>query len=565
MSFFKINNLDIEYQTRKETIKASQKVCFSLERGEIIGIVGESGSGKSTVANGIINLIDKPGKVTGGSIKLDDIELCNNEKIIQTIRGKKIGFIFQDPQTSLNPLFKIKEQLVETIQTHSTLNYKEAEQKSINLLREVGIEKPEKRINDYPHQFSGGMRQRVVIALAISCEPDLIIADEPTTALDVSIQFKILNLLKKLTVERNLGVIIITHDMGVIAETTDRVIVMRFGNIVEQGKTSKILSNPESIECKSLVMSVPPTNKKIKRFKLLSPEGGQIQNSSIKLTNNIIKNWGSRELSNKKLLDFINVTKVFDEGSIISSKSSENKVRALDNVSFEIYEGESFGLVGESGSGKSTIAKIISSLVSPSSGDIFFDDISIHDPKNKLIKNKFRGQIQMIFQDPYSSLNPRFKVKNIIAEPIRFFQRNIDNKQIIKNIYDLIDIVGMTRQSLERYPHEFSGGQRQRISIARALATRPRLLICDEPTSALDVSIQAQVLNLLKDLQEQLNLTILFISHDLPVIRQMCDRTTVLKNGMVCETNDTERIFTSPKHSYTKELLKLMPKIESII
>ena len=312
-------------------------------------------------------------------------------------------------------------------------------------------------------------------------------------------------------------------------------------------------------------MSVPPTNKKIKRFKLLSPEGGQIKNSSIKLTNNIIKNWGSRELSNKKLLDFKNVTKVFDEGSIISSKRRENKVRALDNVSFEIYEGESFGLVGESGSGKSTIAKIISSLVSPSSGEIFFENISLHDPKNKLIKNKFRGQIQMIFQDPYSSLNPRFKVKNIIAEPIKFFQRNIDSKQVTKNIYDLIDIVGMTRQSLERYPHEFSGGQRQRISIARALATRPRLLICDEPTSALDVSIQAQVLNLLKDLQEQLNLTILFISHDLPVIRQMCDRTTVLKNGIVCETSDTEKIFISPKHSYTKELLKLMPKIESII
>jgi peptide/nickel transport system ATP-binding protein len=565
MSFFEIKNLDIEYQTRKETIEASKKVSFSLERGEIIGIVGESGSGKSTVANAIINLIDKPGKITNGSIRLDEIELCKNEKIIQNIRGKKIGFIFQDPQTSLNPLFTIKEQLVETIQTHSNLNYNEAEKKSINLLKEVGIENPKKRINDYPHQFSGGMRQRVVIALAISCEPDLIIADEPTTALDVSIQFKILNLLKKLTIERNLGVIIITHDMGVIAETTDRVIVMRFGNIVEQGKTSKILSKPETIECKSLVMSVPPTNKKIKRFKLLSPDGKQIQDSSIKLTNNIIKNWGTRERSNKKLLDFINVTKVFDEGSIISSKNSESKVKALDNVSFNIYEGESFGLVGESGSGKSTIAKIISSLISPTSGEIFFEDISLHDPKNKIIKNKFRGQIQMIFQDPYSSLNPRFKVKNIIAEPIKFFQKNIDNEQVNKNIYDLIDIVGMSRQSLERYPHEFSGGQRQRISIARALATRPRLLICDEPTSALDVSIQAQVLNLLKDLQEQLNLTILFISHDLPVIRQMCDRTSVLKNGMVCETNDTESIFINPKHSYTKELLKLMPKIESII
>ena len=565
MSFFDIKNLDIEYQTRKETIEASKNVSFNLKRGEIIGIVGESGSGKSTVANAIINLIDKPGKIINGSIKLDGIEICKNDEIIQNIRGKKIGFIFQDPQTSLNPLFTIKEQLVETIQTHSSLNYDAVAKKSVNLLKEVGIENPEKRINDYPHQFSGGMRQRVVIALAISCEPDLIIADEPTTALDVSIQFKILNLLKKLTIERNLGVIIITHDMGVIAETTDRVIVMRFGNIVEQGKTSKILSKPESLECKSLVMSVPPTNKKIKRFKLLSPEGGQIENSSLKLTNNIIKNWGTRELNNKKLLDFVNITKVFDDGSIISSKRSESKVKALDNVSFHINEGESFGLVGESGSGKSTIAKIITSLVSPSSGEVFFEDVSLHDPKNKIIKNRFMGQIQMIFQDPYSSLNPRFKVKNIIAEPIKFFQKNINNKQIDENVYDLIDIVGMSRQSLERYPHEFSGGQRQRISIARALATRPRLLICDEPTSALDVSIQAKVLNLLKDLQEQLNLTILFISHDLPVIRQMCDRTSVLKNGVVCETNDTESIFIKPKNSYTKELLKLMPKIESII
>ena len=565
MKFLEVNNLDIEYQTRKETIYASKNVSFNLQRGEIIGIVGESGSGKSTVANAIINLIDKPGIITNGSIKLEGLELCNNADVIKIIRGKKIGFVFQDPQTSLNPLFKIKDQLIETIQTHSNLNYKEAETKSINLLREVGIENPEKRIDDYPHQFSGGMRQRVVIALAISCEPDLIIADEPTTALDVSIQFKILQLLKKLTVERNLGIIIITHDMGVIAETTDRVIVMRHGIIVEQGKTQEILSKPKSLECKSLVMSVPPTNKKIDRFKLLSPEGKEIKNSSVILTNNIIKNWGTTETSNKKLIDFVKVSKIFDEGSILSTKNNVANIKALDNVSFEVFEGESFGLVGESGSGKSTIAKIISSLINPSSGEIYFDNISLFDPKNKVIKNKLRGQIQMVFQDPYSSLNPRFKVKNIIAEPIKFFQKNIDEVNISKNVNDLIDIVGMSRQSLDRYPHEFSGGQRQRISIARALATRPRLLICDEPTSALDVSIQAQVLNLLKDLQSQLNLTILFISHDLPVIRQMCDRTTVLKNGKVCETDFTENIFKKPKHSYTKELLDLMPKIEAII
>ena len=564
MTFLKINNLDIEYQTRKETINASRNVSFNLERGEIIGIVGESGSGKSTVANAIINLIDKPGKITNGSILLDETELCNNEEVVRTIRGKKIGFIFQDPQTSLNPLFTIKDQLVETIQTHTDLDYNKALEKSIKLLTEVGIENPHKRINDYPHQFSGGMRQRVVIALAISCEPDLLIADEPTTALDVSIQFKILNLLKKLTLDRNLGVLIITHDIGVIAEITDKVIIMRYGKIVEYGKTHEVLSKPASIECKSLVMSVPPANKKIDRFKLLSPEGKQIIDTSLNLTNNIIKNWKIRDLSNNKLLDFINVTKVFDGIKILSTKDADDKIQALDNVSFSIFEGESFGLVGESGSGKSTIAKIISGLLPPSKGEVKFEDTSLFDPKNKLKIKKFKGQIQMIFQDPYSSLNPRFNIKDIISEPIKFFQKNIDHYSLDQNVNDLIDIVGISRTSLERFPHEFSGGQRQRISIARALATKPRLLICDEPTSALDVTIQAQVLNLLKDLQEQLNLTILFISHDLPVIRQMCDRVAILKKGCICEINQTESIFNNPKNLYTKELLRLMPKIESI-
>ena len=565
MTFLKINNLDIEYQTRKEIINASKNVSFNLERGEIIGIVGESGSGKSTVANAIINLIDKPGKITNGSILLDETELCNNEEVVRTIRGKKIGFIFQDPQTSLNPLFTIKDQLIETIQTHTDLNYNKAFEKSIKLLTEVGIENPGKRINDYPHQFSGGMRQRVVIALAISCEPDLLIADEPTTALDVSIQFKILKLLKKLTLDRKLGVLIITHDMGVIAEITDKVIVMRYGKIVEHGETYKVLSQPVSIECKSLVMSVPPTNKKIDRFKFLSPDGNPIIDTSLKLTNNIIKNWEIREKSNKKLLDFINIIKIFDENKILSSQNDEDKIKALDNVSFNIFEGESFGLVGESGSGKSTIAKIISGLINPTKGEIYFENLSLFDPRNKLKIKKFRGQIQMIFQDPYSSLNPRFKIKEIISEPIKFFRNNIDNYSLDQNVNDLIDIVGISRTSLERFPHEFSGGQRQRISIARALATKPRLLICDEPTSALDVTIQAQVLNLLKDLQEHLNLTILFISHDLPVIRQMCSRIAVLKKGRICEINQTENIFNNPKNLYTRELLRLMPKIESKI
>ena len=434
MSFLEVKNLNISYPTRKETIVASKNVEFSLERGEILGIVGESGSGKSTIANAIINLIDPPGEITDGSIKIDNIELRSNEEIIQNIRGKKIGFVFQDPQTSLNPLFKIKDQLIETIQAHLNLSYQDSLKKSIQLLKEVGIENAEKRIEDYPHQFSGGMRQRVVIALAISCEPDLIIADEPTTALDVSIQYQILELLKDLTKKRNLGVIIITHDMGVIAETTDKVIVMRYGHIVEQGETKELLTNPKSTEARSLVISVPPTNKKIDRFKLISPDGKEITSSSKDLTKNIIKTWGIRENKNQKLLKLEEVTKVFDDNSLgsgfsfISNKSSNDKiVKAVDNVSFELFEGETLGLVGESGSGKSTIAKIITGLISPNKGNLIYNNELLYNSNKKYQIHNSRGQIQMIFQDPYSSLNPRFKVKDIIAEPIKFFQKNINN------------------------------------------------------------------------------------------------------------------------------------------
>ncbi|MDA7440556.1 ABC transporter ATP-binding protein [Candidatus Pseudothioglobus singularis] len=572
MSLLKVKNLNISYPTRKETIVASKDVEFTLERGEILGIVGESGSGKSTIANAIINLIDPPGEITSGSIKIDNDELRDNEELIQEIRGKKIGFVFQDPQTSLNPLFKIKDQLIETIQTHLNLDYQDALKKSIQLLEEVGIDNAEKRIEDYPHQFSGGMRQRVVIALAISCEPDLIIADEPTTALDVSIQHQILELLKDLTKKRNLGVMIITHDMGVIAETTDKVIVMRHGLIVEQGDTKELLTNPKSNEARSLVISVPPTNKKIDRFKLISPDGKEITSDSKNLTKDIIKTWGARENTNQKLLELSGVTKIFDDKFLVSNFSFGSKnetaakvVKAVDNVSFELFEGETLGLVGESGSGKSTIAKIITGLVRPTNGEIFYNNLSLYNSKRKYQIDKSRGQVQMIFQDPYSSLNPRFKVRDIISEPIRLFQKNISSSELTKNLHDLIDIVGMSRQSLDRYPHEFSGGQRQRISIARALATRPRLLICDEPTSALDVSIQAQVLNLLKDIQDELHLAMLFISHDLPVIRQMCNRIVVLKNGIVCETKESEELFNNPEHPYTQELIRLMPKIESII
>ncbi len=557
MSFLKINNLSVDYKMRKETVYAAKNVNIEVNKGEILGLVGESGSGKSTVGNAIINLIDEPGKVSSGSVILGDLNIHENSESIIKYRGNKIGLIFQDPQTSLNPILTVGEQLIETIQTHLNLNKEGAKNKSINLLKEVGIKDAEKRFNNYPHQFSGGMRQRVVISLALCCEPELLIADEPTTALDVSIQSQILDLIKKLTKERNLAVILITHDMGVIAETANRVAVMKSGNLVEIGETKKILTTPQQSYTKSLVSSVPPTNKKISRFVILEKENKNKENN-IKILNR----WTKKEIINQDLVQVKNLNKSFDDNFF--TENSKNSVLAVNNVSFEIKEGESFGLVGESGSGKSTIAKLIVNLFKPSSGDIFFDSTCITKINNRSELMKFRKQIQMIFQDPYSSLNGRLKVKDIVAEPITLHNSSISNSDLNNYVNDLLDSVEMTQKSADRYPHEFSGGQRQRISIARALATQPRLLVCDEPTSALDVSIQAQILNLLKDLQEQLNLTILFISHDLPVVRQMCDRIGVLKDGKLCEVSNTEDLFLNPTHEYTKELLHLMPKIESI-
>jgi peptide/nickel transport system ATP-binding protein len=558
MSFLKINNLSVDYEMRRETVYAAKNVNIDVNRGEILGLVGESGSGKSTVGNAIINLIDEPGKISNGSIVLDGINITEDPENILKYRGKKIGLIFQDPQTSLNPILTIGEQLIETIQTHLNLNTDDARSKATNLLKEVGIKDAEIRFNNYPHQFSGGMRQRVVISLALCCEPELLIADEPTTALDVSIQSQILDLIKRLTKERNLAVILITHDMGVIAETTDRVAVMKNGDLVEIGPTKEILTKPKEIYTRSLVSSVPPTNKKISRFKIIEKENKSQSDTNIKILNR----WVKKEISNKDLVQVKNLSKTFDDSFF--TESSKNSVVAVNDVSFNIKEGQSFGLVGESGSGKSTIAKMIVNLFRPSSGEIYFNDVCITKIKSNKEMMKFRKQIQMIFQDPYSSLNGRLKVKDIVSEPIKLHNPSISSIDLDNYINDLLESVELSRQSANRYPHEFSGGQRQRISIARALATQPRLLVCDEPTSALDVSIQAQILNLLKDLQEQLNLTILFISHDLPVVRQMCDRIAVLKNGKLCEVALTEDLFVKPTHNYTKELLTLMPKIESI-
>ncbi|MDA8937054.1 ABC transporter ATP-binding protein [Candidatus Pelagibacter sp.] len=558
MSFLKIDNLSVNYRMRKETVYAVKNINFEVKKGEILGLVGESGSGKSTLGNAIINLIDEPGKILDGKVILNGVNIHENLDDILKYRGKKIGLIFQDPQTSLNPLLTIGEQLIETIQTHLNFDYKESKDRAINLLKEVGIKDAENRFDNYPHQFSGGMRQRVVISLSLCCEPDLLIADEPTTALDVSIQSQILELIKTLTKERNLAVILITHDMGVISETADRVAVMKNGDLVEIGSTKEILTNPKEIYTKSLISSVPPTNKKILRFKIMEKK----ENSESSVNIKILDRWNKKEITSQNLIEIKNLKKTFQEGMF--TETSKNTVMAVDDVSFHIKEGESFGLVGESGSGKSTIAKMIVNLFKPSSGEIFFDNSCITKIKKNSEMMNFRKQIQMIFQDPYSSLNGRLKVRDIVAEPIKLHNPSITNNDLDDYINDLLESVELSKKSAIRYPHEFSGGQRQRISIARALATQPRLLVCDEPTSALDVSIQAQILNLLKDLQEQLNLTILFISHDLPVVRQMCDRIGVLRDGKLCEVSNTEELFLKPQHDYTKELLHLMPKIESI-
>ena len=565
LTLLQINNLEIEFPSRKSVLRAVDNVSLSLEKGDILGIVGESGAGKSTVGNALIGLLEPPGEMTKGEIFLDGNRIDNlpdSEK--QKIRGKEIGMIFQDPLTSLNPLQTIEDQLVETINLHLGLGENGARQRAVELLDQVGIPDPDVRVKQYPHQFSGGMRQRVVVALALCAEPNLIIADEPTTALDVSIQAQILDLMRGLCKEKQVGMVIITHDMGVIADITDRVAVMYRGRLVEHGATEKILGNPDHPYTQSLISAVPRPDIKLIRFPQVTYiEDVAEKNTEIDITEHWLGKAREYETAPGPLVELKNISMRFTTKPAFLRK---NRIflDAVNNVSLDIHEGEVFGLVGESGSGKSTVARIICGLYTPVSGAINFAGTELTALKKQSDLDPFRKQMQMIFQDPYSSLNPRMRVLDIVAEPILFHQLAETRREVEIIVKDLLEHVGLGAQSAVRYPHEFSGGQRQRISIARALATRPRFLICDEPTSALDVSIQAQILNLLKDLQEELGLTMLFISHDLPVIRQMCDRVGVMKDGFLCEMKETEVLFENPEHEYTQHLLNLMPRLEGL-
>ncbi|MEM9330158.1 MAG: ABC transporter ATP-binding protein [Pseudomonadota bacterium] len=553
-----VKDLVVEFPMRKRTLTAVNGISFEIIKGEMLGVVGESGAGKSMTGAAIIGLIEPPGRITNGEIHLREERIDRlPSEIMRGIRGKRIGVIFQDPLTSLNPLYTVGQQLTETIEYHLKTGAAEARKKAIALLDRVGIPNPSVRIDQYPHQFSGGMRQRVVIALALCSDPEVIIADEPTTALDVSIQAQILDLIKELAKERQVGVILITHDMGVIAETTDRVAVMYNGEIVETGPTKKVLGEPEHDYTKSLIAAVPRPDRKFHRFPQIS-YGGRETVFDIK---DLARNWPETKKSEGPLVEVRNITKKFlEKSSFIPSQ--RKYFTAVDEVSFGINTGEVFGLVGESGSGKSTIARMIAALYKLDGGEIDFDGkLVTRTDKNAMFE--FRRQIQMIFQDPYSSLNPRHRVDRIIAEPALHLGV-IPKENVQDRVAELLDKVGLGAESGIKYPHEFSGGQRQRISIARALATQPRFLICDEPTSALDVSIQAQILNILKDLQEHLGLTMLFISHDLPVVRQMCDRVGVLKDGKLLEVQETDKLFTNPQTDYTKELLQLMPKTDML-
>ena len=561
-NLLEINNLSVDFPSRRGQVSAVKKVSIAVAKGEVLGLVGESGAGKSTVGNSVINLLEPPGHISGGEIIFDGmrIDQLSNEEM-RKIRGAKIGTIFQDPQTSLNPLMTIGKQLSETLIETLRISGASAREKSIELLESVGIPYPETRLDAYPHQFSGGMRQRVVIALALAGDPDLIIADEPTTALDVSIQKQILDLIKSLCKQRNLGVIIVTHDIGVIAEIADRVAVMYNGQLVEQGKVTQVLQKPKHDYTKSLISAVPSGDQKLNRFTVVDYIDGSEEKVSMK---NVGDHWLSKNKTSKTHDTAVLAKNLSIEFSIKKALFRKNRIflKAVDDVSIEIKTGESFGLVGESGSGKSTLARLIAGLYKPKSGDIQIFGHNVLQKSEKTKTSIIRRKMQMIFQDPYSSLNSRMTVEDIVSEPIRFHRSTGNAIETVKVVQDLISFVGMPSTSLKKYPHEFSGGQRQRISIARALASRPEILICDEPTSALDVSVQANILNLLKDLQEELNLTMLFISHDLPVIRQMCDRVAVMQNGRICEIAETDKLFDHPKHEYSKHLLGLMPRMD---
>jgi peptide/nickel transport system ATP-binding protein len=580
-----VKNLVTQFKTDDEFIKAVNDISFTLHKGETIGIVGESGSGKSVTSLSIMQLIpNPPGKITGGEIiyhtkdnKTVDLVKTKNDEM-RHYRGNEIAMIFQEPMTSLNPVITCGDQVMEVILLHQKVTKREAREKTIKLFEEVQLPNPELMLDRYPHQISGGQKQRVMIAMAMSCNPNILIADEPTTALDVTVQKTILELMKKLQQEHNMGILFITHDLGVIAELADTVVVMYKGKVVEQGPVLDIFSDPKHPYTKSLLACRPPLDKRLKRLPVVSDfmvrnENGDIVELDKKVSdavNSVIISSEERKKNHvelyqrDKILELKNVKTWFPSEKTLFGKVL-SYTKAVDDVSFDVYEGETLGLVGESGCGKTTLGRTILKLTEAIDGQIFYK-------RQELLRMKefdfraHRKDMQIIFQDPYSSLNPRITVGDAIMEPMKIHNIFPTSKQRRDKVHELLKKVGLDEKYFHRYPHEFSGGQRQRICIARALGLSPKFIICDESVSALDVSVQAQVLNLLNELKEEFKFTYIFISHDLSVVKFMSDRMVVMQEGKVEEMGDPDEIYINPKSEYTRKLIDSIPKgnIENI-
>ena len=578
-------NLTTEFHTEGSVVKAVNNVSFTLNKGETVGIVGESGSGKSVTSLSAMRLIPSPpGVISGGEIIFhqkngSNIDLLQiSEEKMRGFRGNELAMIFQEPMTSLNPVFSCGDQVMEAIILHQKLNVKDAKSLTLELFEKVQLPDPERVFNTYPHQISGGQKQRVMIAMAMSCKPSVLIADEPTTALDVTVQKTILQLMQKLQAENEMGIMFITHDLGVIAELADKVVVMYKGQIVEQGSVWDIFNAPKHPYTKGLLACRPPLNKRytflptVSDFMKIDDEGKIIDNgiSVASFTKNLVVSDSERALSQKQLFSKSPVLKINGLKTYFPIKGgffggTTGHVKAVDDVSFDVYPGETLGLVGESGCGKTTIGRTIIRLENPVSGQMIYNgkDISKMGAEELSV---FRKDVQIIFQDPYSSLNPRMTIGSAIMEPMQVHNILSNDEERKKRVEELLKKVNLEASHFYRYPHEFSGGQRQRIGIARALAVNPKFIICDESVSALDVSVQAQVLNLLNELKKELELTYIFISHDLSVVKYMSDRMVVMQEGRVEEMGDADQIYNSPKTDYTKKLINAIPegKLEDI-
>lgn len=571
-----IKDLHTEFTTEEGLVKAVKGISFDLLAGETVGIVGESGSGKSVTSLSIMRLLSEAGKIAQGEIFFNDknkiVDLAKiSEEEIRKYRGNEIAMIFQEPMTSLNPVMKCGDQVAEALILHKKLSKKEARIQTIALFEKVKLPRPEQMYDSYPHQISGGQKQRVMIAMAISCDPSILIADEPTTALDVTVQATILELLQQLQKEKNMGMLFITHDLGVIADIADKVVVMYKGKVVESGTVEQIFNSPKHPYTKGLLACRPPLHQRLKKLPTIVDFMTENQDgtfteifksvddsrNSFVVTQQEITAQRKNIYAQQPILKVENLCTWFPIRKGIFGKVKEH-VKAVDDVSFDVYPGETLGLVGESGCGKTTLGRSIIRLVEPTDGKVIFkgeDFASLHGS----VLRKMRKHIQIIFQDPYSSLNPRMTIGRAIMEPMQVHKLHNNDTDRKRKVIELLERVNLNASHFNRYPHEFSGGQRQRICIARALALQPQFIICDESVSALDVSIQAQVLNLLNELKKDFNFTYIFISHDLSVVKFMSDRMIVMNKGKIEEMGDPEQIYYHPKSEYTKRLIAAIP------